>query len=371
MKKLTFIVLLFFCIILLVFIAKRDLTKFFNLSEAEQTITLFFDSIKNVLLTIISIVLGFILSYVPKYFDNHKKYKKELYNKYYAYDIVLNHLENIKDPILSILKQRIEEDETLYKYGTWITLLSNGLNKISFKDKVTIILNAANHAKEIQKQEKREYTAVCNKCALEITKVSLTKYGSSRAKTIKCNNCKTQYKAFVTENGKFRLKICGEANRFPIKKENWKNNIKEYLEIYNDAYLTNEELLSVTNSMISIIKKDYNINTAALIKSIKSIRQVTDNIRDTQLINSFIFFLNRPKFITEKKDNKVFYIIDMINFGNIMICYLLAIIDVIMNRKIYLTYNDVVFLMKIFIPAEKNLSTDEIHLICETKGIKA
>lgn len=221
----------------------------------------------------------------------------------------------------------------------------------------------------MKKQEKKEFTAICRKCALQIAEVQLTNYGAARAKIITCGGCGRQYKAFVTENSKFRLKICGGANRFHIKNDNWKDTIKEYLEIYDDLYLTKEELLDVTNSMISIIKKDCNINTAALIKSIESISQITDNIRDIKLINKFIFSLNRAKFITEKKDNKVCYITDMINFENVMICYLLAIIDIIMNRKIYLTYNDVVLLMKIFIPDEKKLSTASIDFICDKKGI--
>lgn len=105
-KDLAFIVLFIICIVLILLILKRDLANFFKLPESEQTIYLFFDNIKNVLLTIISIILGFVLSYIPNYFKNHEKYTKELYNKYYAYDIILNYLEDIKDPIINTLKKR-------------------------------------------------------------------------------------------------------------------------------------------------------------------------------------------------------------------------------------------------------------------------
>ena len=80
MKKIFFCILLITCLYLLYFVWKRDLTPYFALPKDKQTIDALINCSKNTIITVVSIVLGFLLSFIPQLINKNKESIVENYS---------------------------------------------------------------------------------------------------------------------------------------------------------------------------------------------------------------------------------------------------------------------------------------------------
>lgn len=370
MRIISFVVISVVCLLLVGFIATNDLEAYNALPTQEQTVHALVDALKGTILSLLSIILGFLLSIVPKWLGDKQKDAKAKYDKYYAYDLIIEHLENTNDPILSKLRKLVEEDEAYFKYGTWNVALTRALRGVKYTDRLKVAKAVINDLNQIRTVKYSLYDGFCVKCSSPITGINLSNTGAGRAKLLRCPGCDAQYKAFVTDNGRFRLKRHGDYTRFPIKGENWRTILRVYLELMNDSSVTKEEFTAIANAIVSEVTRNNGITAAALVRNLRERRQLTDNIRDVDILGGFISMLHRAKTFTLFSDGKVFYSPENVSIPAIAKAYIIAIVDALMTKMIHLTFNDVDGIASEFLPTEYHLSEQEVEDVCKAKGIR-
>lgn len=370
MKKIFFCILLITCLYLLYFVWKRDLTPYFALPKDKQTIDALINCSKNTIITVVSIVLGFLLSFIPQLINKNKESIVENYSKYYGYDIILDYLNDNDDAILQKLCQRIKQDEKLFKYNTWLSLLNFSLRKLSYKDKIIQIRDLINRCNEIAKKTYSTYKISCNNCNSALDDITLADYGTEKVRSVRCTQCKSLYHVYITTNNKIRLKQYCDKAIFKINTNNWDTKLKIFLEVQGDIYLNKIEFLHIAKAMKYEISQNHEITSSVLVKSLRNLHQIIDLIRDPQLIQNFISLCNRAGFYSMIIDEKVKYMTDKVTYENIALSYLYGCASLLMNFKVYLSYNDIIKLNSLLIPDEIKLTNNDYDFLCDKLGIK-
>lgn len=336
----------------------------------QQTLDKLFDHTKNTIVAIVSVVMGFLLSLVPSLIQSNSKQSQEKYNKYYAYDLILEYLSDNKDPIIEKLIAITERDRSLFKYSMYNTILVHYLKKLSFKNKIETIKLLKNHCDQITDVVYTSHQSHCRRCSTKLPDIQLANKGYYMTRIVYCSNCKAGYRASITKNGRFRLKLTWKHEKFIIGPPNWRRDFRDYLEVYCDGNLEPGELKLIASAIVSEFSENSNISLKELTSNLSKSALLAGYLRDINLANSFIRFVTPMKIFTEH-DGSVYKLKpSMISEPNIACGYITAIIDALMNKNLRLNATDVEYIFRTMLNNDINYTQSDINFVCAQRNIR-